>query len=297
MEASSASRATFPVSIPAWAAWRSCVAADGQREVSFSNRQDTISGVVDGTRTTEIPLPLHVVPLSPSSGQNIRTHIRSKLNDQTTNAHASLRDALKSQALVGGSIVFVDDNIASGTQAARQINIYFGTESARAGGKYFSDPLSEDERHQLAGGEIGAVFVVGHTDGMQRLVQACSALGVQMSAGNIWSKREIAEVSGKDVISNELRVFLRRIGRSVLTRRFSREGTKDAEELARRHSLGYDGLEGLLATSFSVPTSTYPALWCPGTWTSNNGADASPAIELPWIPLFIRTNMLQHLVD
>jgi hypothetical protein len=98
----------------------------------------------------------------------------------------------------------------------------------------------------------------------------------------------------KTIFAKNLRDFLGEVGESVLTRRFEREKHENPAEAARSFALGYGGLEGLVATSLSVPTSTYPAFWCPGLWDGRPGmADAT---RTPWTPLFLRTNMLKHLV-
>jgi hypothetical protein len=82
---------------------------------------------------------------------------------------------------------------------------------------------------------------------------------------------------------------------SLGCRQLSREGHDISAEQVRELALGYGALEGLMVTPFSVPTSTFPAFWCPGIREVNPIA-GGPAITFPWVPLFIRTNMLQHLV-
>jgi hypothetical protein len=107
--------------------------------------------------------------------------------------------------------------------------------------------------------------------------------------------KPIDQVSGKGVVSNELRTFLGEVGETVLRRRFEREGQENPTETAHSFALGYGGLEGLVVTSFSVPTSTYPALWCPG-FREATPLGGGPPIRIPWAPLFLRTKMLRHLV-
>jgi hypothetical protein len=142
---------------------------------------------------------------------------------------------------------------------------------------------------------VGAVFSLGHADGASKLHETAERHSISLNLKNITWGRPIDEVSGKGRISDGLRAFLREVGETVLRRRLQREGQDDAANRASSFALGYGSLESLVVTSFSVPTSTYPAFWCPGFREATALRGGQP-IKIPWVPLFLRTNMLQHLV-
>ena len=130
-------------------------------------------------------------------------------------------------------------------------------------------------------------------DGAKKLAGAAGAHGVVLSTANVKWGRSIADFSGQGIISDRLRAFLKVVGKTVLQRRYERENVTASARIAEEFALGYGGIEGLLVTSLSVPTSTYPAFWCPGYREVELDGQV---IRFPWTPLFIRTNMLQHLV-
>ena len=261
----------------------------------FLNRADTIRLVVEALNKLEVQRPLRLVPLTPSSGQNIRNHIRSVIEREGVSVHASLSHALSIVDTQGGSVVFLDDNIASGTQASRQLDIYFGAEAEKAEGNYAIDPLDDRQKDIIRKCDIGAAFAIGYQSGREAFARAGRRHGLQLSEGKIVWGRPVNDVSGKGVVSDGLRSFLREIGEMVLRRRFEREAESEAPNWARERALGYADLEGLAITSFSVPTSTYPGLWCPGIRCAPDGKPEED-IGTPWIPLFLRTGMLKHLV-
>ncbi len=260
----------------------------------FLGRDTTIKLVANGLATLNLPTPLHLVPLTPSSGQYIRTHIRGSVDPKNVVVHASLNAALAA-VKNGGSVAFIDDNISSGTQSSRQLDIYMGGSVEKPQGNYIIDALDESEKALLRSRPIAAAFSVGHEDGRAKLAETARKHGIQLAPGHIVWGRPITDFSGKGAISDALRTFLEQVGTSVLQRRFEREGNGNAERIAQEFALGYGRLEALVATSFSVPTATYPAFWCPGFRNVPQDQGKSP-FQIPWMPLFLRTNMLRHLV-
>lgn len=129
---------------------------------------------------------------------------------------------------------------------------------------------------------------MGHESGRNKLAETAARHGVALSSENIVWGKSIVEVSGKNTISDHLRGFLQEVGAAVLRRRFQREEHEISSEMVGELALGYGGLEGLMVTPFSVPTSTYPAFWCPGV-REVTPIPGEPSISFPWVPLFIRT--------
>jgi hypothetical protein len=208
--------------------------------------------------------------------------------------HSTLTDAIEQLKSATGSIVLIDDNIASGTQASRQLGIFMGESAEKPDGNYSLERLSEANIDALRKKPIGASFSVGHDDGRETLARKAAELGIMLPLANITYGKSIIESSGKTKISNALRGFMQHVGECVLKRRFEREEIDDPQKTAKAFALGYGGFESLIATSFSVPTSTYPAFWCPGV--KETILPDGEVLEAPWLPLFIRTNMLEHLV-
>jgi hypothetical protein len=95
------------------------------------------------------------------------------------------------------------------------------------------------------------------------------------------------EIKTDDNWSLNLKTYLIEVGQSVLAWSKSHGETLSEADRAfcEANAFGYGGAGGLLATATNVPTSTVPALWCPGL---HNGS--------PWMPLLIRQNKLKHLV-
>jgi hypothetical protein len=209
--------------------------------------------------------------------------------------HATLVPALESVEISGGSVVFIDDNIASGTQAARQLDIYMGGPAENPHGNYIIEKLADRYKSTIQECAVGAVFAVGFRDGRKKFSETALRHRIQLPENNIEWGQSLEDASGKGIISEEMRAFLREVGTGLLLRKFTREMSENALEIAKKFALGYGELEGLLVTPFSVPTSTYPAFWCPG-FRETSPVQGEPAINQPWVPLFIRTDMLQHLV-
>jgi deoxynucleoside triphosphate triphosphohydrolase SAMHD1 len=260
----------------------------------FLNRSETVDLVISGLAKLNIPRPVNLVPLTPSSGQYIRTNIRSGVGGEVL-VHSTLAPALESVQAGGGSIVFIDDNIASGTQAARQLDIYMGGAAEKPHGNYINENLRDEHKSVIRECAVGAVFAVGFRDGRRKFSEAALRHGIQLPEENVEWGKSLEDASGKDILSGEMRTFLREVGTALLLRKFTREGNENASEIAKRFALGYGELEGLLVTPSSVPTSTYPAFWCPG-FRETSPVQDEPSIKQPWVPLFIRTDMLQHLV-
>jgi len=209
-----------------------------------------------------------------------------------------LDDALK-DLKPGEKLVLFDDNLASGIQAERQLNLFFGQGGeVQSGSNYFSAALSGAGQKALRASQVGFAFAVcndeGRESGKVRLEAAASRLGLNLGPGDISASHSLSEWSGKagqaKAISDDLRDFLRQVGTGVIGDQLQMEPGKAPTGEIERRALGYDNLEGLCVTGFNVPTSTYTALWCPGNYRVTTDR------ELPWRPLFIRTGKLRDLV-
>jgi deoxynucleoside triphosphate triphosphohydrolase SAMHD1 len=124
----------------------------------FLNREQTINLVLMALSLLELETPIRLVPFSPSSGQFVRSHIRSALPSTGITVHSTLSHALNTAKKEGGSIVFADDNIASGTQSSEQIGIYMGANASSPQGNYVLQPLSDEEKAIFVSKNVGAVL-------------------------------------------------------------------------------------------------------------------------------------------
>lgn len=120
--------------------------------------------------------------------------------------------------------MFVDDNIGSGTQASRQLEIYMGATAESPEGNYIIAPLSVSEKAILSSCNVGAVFSVGHEAGRTKLQEIAKKHAIPLSVEAIVWGKPIDQVSGKGILSDELRTFLGEVGETVLRRMFEREG-------------------------------------------------------------------------
>ena len=255
---------------------------------------------------------IHLVPQSPSSGHLMRSYLRdAPLPDEIGGAqlklHSGLRDALGAMLGNGAepsdtdTLVFFDDNIASGTQAANQLKAYFGKYEPREGGNYFCRPLPAQDLNILTKVRIGFAYAIGSEDGLKMVQNTCADLSLQADMKTLSFGKSFGDLGNATEISEKLRAFLSLVGTGVLFHRFSREQPDDdkAELLkkAKEHSLGYGAAEGALITPLNVPSSTYTAFWCPGSYAADSEANLDPNTpKQPWFPLFIRSGMLQYLV-
>lgn len=266
----------------------------------------------------------HLVPFTPSSGQLLRTIIRSHYDQSPeTVVHATLEEALSTIAQTRGrngkrqehQIIFFDDHVASGTQASAQLHVWMKNskpsnrvDAATTGTaapvptdeNIFKVPLSTAHQTLLAKIPISFAFCVALQAGKQRIFDAATELDLQLGTDAVQSARDLAEVSGKNSTDADLREFLRTVGRGVIE--YYRQRTRPDEDEPRRRAkiqnraLGYDDLEGLVVTFMNVPSSTYTALWCPGYYCPAGSVSHDEHSALPWQPLFLRRGALDYVV-
>ena len=99
-------------------------------------------------------------------------------------------------------------------------------------------------------------------------------------------------------LSEELKTFLETVGIGLMTSKFLARGDnwEAAVVAAKEHSLGYKNRMGGLVTPLNVPSSTYTALWRPGTYDPSGVYANRASCSAPWIPLFIRASQLARVV-
>lgn len=240
--------------------------------------------------------PTALVPLTPSSGARVRTILREELSGfPEFHVASTIHDALDDRAAFE-QILFVDDNIVSGNQCLEQLRYWFelNPKQRSTDSNYFQTALSPKEVEKLRAKPVAFAFALGDGGKLQQLTatatQLLAPVGLSLPQRMFYLGEQLSTYSGAtgaQNISEELRQFLRLVGRQVIRLHIERDnpgatqGKIDAE--CEKKALGYGNAEGLLATSLNVPSSTYTALWCPGTYRLRPEGP-----EIPWLPLLIR---------
>lgn len=241
----------------------------------------------------------YIAPLSPNSGNFVRfifeQDLKSSLEKSGWTFCHSIVEVL-GKAKPGETLILCDDNVSSGSQALAQFLRWFDKprdewpEELQGEAGIDDVPLSKNDQERLKQLQIGISVCVKGGDAEERLQTAFRDLGVDNFLG-ITSGETLTSMTAKfESLSPELQKTLKSVGQNVLMHARQKDPywTEREEKLTQScedDALGYGGLKGLFATPFNVPTSTIPALWCPGVV---NGE--------PWMPLFIRRGYLKHLV-
>lgn len=237
----------------------------------------------------------YLVPLSPNSGHFVNMLFKQDRQLLGWTFSHSLSEAL-GRAKVGDTIILCDDNVSSGSQARSQFLSWYGVpreqwpDDLRAEAGIDDSMLSENARSLMAQLSVGIAVCVKGNRAEANLRGSLADLPFGRFLGIYAGDSLDHSASDFDALPDELQTFLRTVGSSVLRHARRREPQwvdkpSVLEERCEADALGYGGLKGMLVTPFNVPTSTLPALWCPGMV---NGE--------PWMPLFIRRGYLRHLV-
>lgn len=230
---------------------------------------------------------------SPNSGnfigmlfeQDTQDSLRKRGHEFCRN-FAELDRALEADS--GRTIVFVDDQFASGSQACAQLYQWSGAkrdawpESVR--GERNIDLTEPSSRFQkfLQSGQVVLAFLFGTADGRGKIRKAATDL--KFANLDVEYSEELSSKSAQ--MSAEMRMFLESVGTEVL-QHCRRDMGSPAEilEACKRDALGYDGKASLTVTPYNAPSHAITAFWCPGKYK-----------DLPWVPLFLRRGYRKHLV-
>lgn len=174
-------------------------------------------------------------------------------------------------------VVFLDDNVGSGKQAAEVFRQWYG-QSGDELDEYHVDELDSRTKEWLSERSVSVLVCVAFKEGVDRLRTTLEELG--MNASRIRSFVNLDERVGcfdaaSGVFSEGERIrareLVQRIGYQLL-------GDKEwPEDRKQRFALGYGGKEGLVVFYYNVPTSTLPLFWAQGTVDGQ-----------PWFPIFPR---------
>ena len=236
-------------------------------------------------------------PLSLSSGMLLRTNIRDSIELPNVVFVASPSEAINRAASEGGRVLLIDDNIASGTQAKRQLAILFGKEKPPDEKNYFVDVLSAEQVAFIRDKGISFAFAAAYQDGAKELKRFLGEQQVRQDLVCVEFGKALEDTNVSSKLTPDLKSFLANVGRQVLARRFELEGKDSPISEAEKHSLGYSGLQSAYAHSLNVPTTTLTAFWCPGVVLNSvrYSADATKNFTMPWLPMFIRSKHTKYM--
>jgi HD superfamily phosphohydrolase len=232
---------------------------------------------------------IHLAPLAGTSAhmmlelskQEDRARLRSLGLQQYRSVHEMLGVAKS-----GDAVIFVDDNVSSGTQFSAQLLKWMGLQSAstddavRKEDGIESLELNPNAKLLLSKLEIRLATCVGKTESESLIGEKLKTASGGLRFSGLEYGETLATPSLK--LETEFRKFLERVGSECLR---SARGLQEADDDCRSKALGYGNSEGRTVTLWNVPTSTFTALWCPGIVDGE-----------PWVPLFIRRGYADKLV-
>ncbi len=260
------------------------------------DRRQTFTGIAKVVADIEKALPdkkMLFCRFSPNSGDYVGMLFEADAQAHyLTKGYKFLRSLDELERAVeadpDATMVFLDDQFATGGQAEAQLRHWMGQSREEwpknirsernidlsAAGKAFSSALKK--------GSIALAFVYGTEVGKLRVERVAKELGIRDL--NVRFSRVLEDRASR--MSGELQAYLKAVGLSVLA--YCRGGKENkappASEL-EPDSLGYGGHASLVVTPNNVPSHVITALWCPGVHQGH-----------PWIPLFLRRGYRKDLV-
>jgi deoxynucleoside triphosphate triphosphohydrolase SAMHD1 len=231
---------------------------------------------------------LHLVPLAGTSARMTlelaKQESRSEWKTLNVLDHVSIHGAL-GKAKAGDSIIFVDDNVSSGTQFSAQLLNWMGVRGKspddavkkEAGIELFE--LQPNEKDLFSKIELWLVTCVGKPESENLIRDKLLAADGLLKFKGARFARALDLGASKEALSPPFEEFLRKVGAACVTPSSTPGGTPS------ENALGYSNSKGRTVTLWNVPTSTFTALWCPGIVDGE-----------PWCPLFIRRGYTEKLI-
>lgn len=165
-----------------------------------------------------------------------------------------------------GPVIFLDDFTASGSQALDILGHWFGdVELTRPSLEEERLPFSDRERKYLRERKLAFVFVAGWDDGLVKIEEAISRLGLDaivyafLSGSSIPYAFSEANPIMPAEITSAFEKRCRYYGEELL-----RSEDRASSKITER-ALGYGNKAMLLASGLNVPTQTLTCLWKDGT--------------------------------
>jgi deoxynucleoside triphosphate triphosphohydrolase SAMHD1 len=213
-----------------------------------------------------------LVPLGePKDSSSVLTYYAGDVGSRFDLVGRYLGEALQH----GGPIVFVDDFIGSGRQAASIVEAWFGERTVDLKEER-GRPLPTESQALLRQRDLAFAFTAGRLEGVDLLHRRC--IDLELSVRIDVEITNLNSVFDEDVFDSQKQrlTFIERceeVGRALL---LEPERDHDEEWVAER-ALGYGNGGYLVVFPYNTPTATLTALWASGKVGG-----------VPWEPLFPR---------
>lgn len=251
---------------------------------------EAIATTVVKIREGKAAKSIHVVPLAGTSAHMMlelsKQENRQQLRSLGLHDRRSIHETL-GIAKPGDAIIFVDDNVSSGTQFSAQLLRWIGLQkdspddAVRREDGIESFELEPNAKLLLSGLEIRLATCVGKSGSEAFVRKNLEIASGSLDFCGLSFGKELTMASSSSLESN-FREFLARVGTECMR---SARDMAAADDDCRSKALGYGNSEGRTVTLWNVPTSTITAFWCPGIVDGE-----------PWFPLFIRRGYADKLV-
>lgn len=232
---------------------------------------------------------IHLVPLAGTSAHMMLELLKQEDRDQLR--MLGLKDYRSIHEVLGVAkaddfVVFVDDNISSGTQFSAQLLSWVGRQNASPDEAVRKEDgierleLNPNAKLLLSQLQIRLATCVGKKESESYVRQK-----LEFAADTLrFSGSKFGEPLSADAaqLQPQFRDYLAHVGSECLR---SSRGLPVADAYCQSNALGYENSQGRAVTLWNVPTSTFTALWCPGVVDGE-----------PWFPLFIRRGYANRLV-
>lgn len=198
-----------------------------------------------------------------------------KIEEKLQPKFLDLKNILTLTNLTGKSIVFIDDNIASGVQAVRVFNDLLGIEPT---GYKRVMPLTLQEVEILKQAHLYFFTLVGFKEGVGHLEKKLKSLGLRIkcfSAIPIEKTCGCFEATSLIFNNKSDREYAKKMAQIIGYYLLSDKELDDEKKI--KFALGYDNAQRLLVFSYNTPTCTLPILWKEGEYEGKK-----------WVPLFSR---------
>lgn len=254
------------------------------KNLKVISREDTKRALEDFLRRNETFRDAYIVPFGDvKDGSALQAYFANDVRQYPNIVTGSLESYLSSST--SRPLVFIDDFVGTGSQAADIMAAWFGREDLRK--QHLGEQrerLSKDSCEKLKNATIAFVFVAAWDDGLTAVRDVAAQLGLRAIASCYIHESQLpfAEAVLRDsgVKAQKIRAFLdqcTKIGCELVRSESGKTRIVPLpEQKVAQRALGYGNKGMLLATLVNAPTQTLTAIWMAGTV---DGATWTPLIH------------------
>lgn len=193
---------------------------------------------------------------------------------------SDLRAILDKKTPSEATILFVDDNIASGKQAVDIFRDLLGLIREKELKEMHELELTSEQAENLKKFRIRLFTLIGFEEGKKKFVEVLQRLGLNVEEPYSFLKTEekvgcfhpALTIFERPKDREECKTMCSEIGYQLFS-----DKTNWTDELRKERSLGYGNSQKLIVFFYNIPTSTLPILWKRGRYRGRE-----------WEPLFLR---------